>query len=105
MTAILLFIDQEDDNRRYILTNVSVGIAVATFILIMVYQIYKRVSKTRQWKKLISWLRSKQSWHRSLNDEGVVVDENASLLGPHQRRLMPQVANFSVVREPLLMDD
>ena len=87
------------------LTNISVGIVVASFILIIVYHFYERVHKTRQWKKLVSWLQSKRSQHRSINVEGVLVDENAALLGPHQRRLMPQVANFSDIREPLLEND
>ena len=102
MTTVLLVIKENSPSREHY-TNVSITIAAATFVLILLFQTYKRVQKTRKWKKFISWLQNKRNRRRPLNDDCAVTNEDAPLLGP--QGCMPPVVNYIDIREPLLEDD
>ena len=102
MTTVLLVIKENSPSREHY-TNVSITIAAATFVLILLFQTYKRVQKTRKWKKSITWLQNKRNRRRPLNDDCAVTNEDAPLLGP--QGCMPPVVNYIDIREPLLEDD
>ena len=97
-TALILF--YPDFSKRETITNISVGISAATFMLILIHHVYKRAQKTQKCKKLASWLQNKR---KLFKNDRAVVNEDTPLLEP--QRIMPMVANFSALREPLLEND
>ena len=96
------------NNQNLWFSSVSIGIAVLTFVLILVFHGYQRVSGTRKWQKLVRRCRRKPFTYLSINKtrereddvySNIVnqeVNEQTPLLG------IPPTVHFTALREPLL---
>lgn len=106
----------------YIFTYCSVGISVATFVCILVFHSYKRISETRRWKRIVKKIREKhqrqqpctnleisgqEGCHHCKQLDNVTAEqgngETECNILHHQA--MPPVVRFDRLREPLLVED
>ena len=89
--------------------SVSVGIAMLTFVLILGFHGYQRVSGTRKWKRLVRRGRARPFTYLNINkprereETSNITNEEASELTPLLR--IPPVVQFTALRESLLSSD
>ena len=95
----------EKRSFSYAVGCTSVTIAAFTFLLIMIYHIYKKLRETRRGKRMAASFQETIG-HRiakTLTDPESWPSEDSPLIQPGQR--MPTAVQFSAPREPLLEDD
>ena len=96
----------EEHLFRHAIGCTSVAIAAFTFVLIIIYHIYKKLRETRRWKRMAARFQEKRIRHRiakTLTDPESLPSENSPLIQRGQR--LPTVIQFTAPREPLLEDD
>ncbi len=90
-------------NRRWNhpLGEISIGIAFFTFLLIVGYHGYKKISNTRQWKKMVAKNRGRAASNNVNNTECVAEETNPLI----SQMGIPSIIDFTAPRESLLYDD
>ncbi len=93
-------------NRRWnhSLGEISIGIAFFTFLLIVGYHGYKKISNTRQWKKMVAKIKRNRGRAASnnVNNTECVAEETTPLIS---QMGIPSIIDFTAPRERLLYDD
>ncbi|XP_064406138.1 uncharacterized protein LOC135351136 [Halichondria panicea] len=80
----------------------SISIAAFTFLLIIGFHSYKKVSATRIWRRIVARRNTRKNRFRAEQNTESAQDENEPLI---QNQRLPRVIQFATPREPLLEDD
>lgn len=97
LTSALLYLNKQYTKE---ITNTSIGIVAATFLLILVYSCYKKLCNTRKWKKIVARIQERLRSQKNMIDL-FETNEREPLITPE---IMPQVITYDALREPLLED-
>ncbi len=97
LTSALLYLNKQYTKE---ITNTSIGIIAATFLLILVYSCYKKLCNTRKWKKIVARIQERLRSQKNTIDL-FETNEREPLITPE---IMPQVITYDALREPLLED-
>ena len=98
------------DDQSTLTSSVSIGIAMLTFVLILGFHGYQRVSGTRKWQRLVRRCRGKPFTYLNINKQREredayrdIPNEEVNEQTPFLR--IPPVVHFTALRESLLSDD
>ena len=93
--------DSQLSGNQAVVVYISVGIALITFVTIMVYHLYKYTISSRAWKTV-----SDRITHKSNNRELVTTAaESSDEEEPAQAEIRPLMLQFDEYREPVLAYD
>ncbi len=101
LTTVSVISSIKTSEQHNYVGDVSIGTAALLLLLIICYNSYKKISKTRRWMKIKATIKRKLI--RNTNPADITVNETAPLIETVGET--PPIIDFTAPREELLYDD